>query len=111
MKQNFAAVIVLVASSAAVRAADDHKEFLSWYDGWGTHTVWGIGSLSSGQLAAAVRCGDKLVPIRAVFDTHDFDGEPTATQSDEHCSAANRELLNEFRSAGVECDFHLPSQS
>jgi hypothetical protein len=103
--------LLWTAISTPLCAANDDKAFLSWYDGWGTHTVWGIGKIASGSINAAVKCGSSLVPIRAVFDTHDRLADPTATQSPEYCATANRELLKAFRAEGIQCDFNLVPQS
>ncbi len=103
--------VLWIASSAPLWAAEDDSAFLSWYDGWGTHTVWGIGKVASGSFNAAVKCGKSLIPIRAVYDTHYQLAEPTATQSADYCATANQKLLRTFQAAGTQCEFNLVPQS
>jgi hypothetical protein len=85
---------------------DKPQEFLSWYDGWGTHTVWGAGTISGSYRDAHVNCGGTMVVVRAIFDTHESRGTPPSpNQTAEFAAASNTELLKVFEARGDKCAF------
>lgn len=82
------------------------REFLSWYNGWHVHSVWGAGILRAPFAEASVACGTISVPIRVVFDTHSSGGvPPTADETKLKVENHNLALLKELCAAGLRCSF------
>jgi hypothetical protein len=101
----FTVGLLLLALSSA-HAQSENQEFLSWYDGWGTHTVWGAGKISGSYNRTQVKCGKIFVPVRPILDTHESDGEPLSpTQTADHAKALNMSLLRSLESRGDKCVF------
>jgi hypothetical protein len=91
-----------------VLAADETPQrFLSWYDGWGTHTVWGIGKVHGSYAGTAIICGKGGVPVAAIYDTHADHNEPSVGQGADFARRANRQLLKRLEDARVTCTFEL----
>ena len=108
MKQITIGLILLASFSAAGQA--EPQAFLSWYDGWGTHTVWGAGKVSGSHNGTRVKCGDVLVQVRPILDTHESDGNPLSpTQTSEHARSVNAALLRTLESSGDKCAFQTVS--
>jgi hypothetical protein len=81
-------------------------EFLSWYDGWGTHTVWGAGKVMGSYRDASVQCGNTLIPVRAIYDTHNTDGKVlTYAQTRRFARSRNAVVLRKIESHGDKCVF------
>ena len=78
-------------------------EFLAWYDGWGTLTVWGVGDVRE----RTVQCGDRQIGIRVVYDGHMRTAAPTASQTMAFAQASNEKLLRSFQAQGLACAFKL----
>ena len=98
------AVLLTAAGSSQAQAP---QEFLSWYDGWGTQTLWGIGKIESSYNNTAVQCGRLAIPVRAVYDTHADIDPPTAGQSREHAARVNLALSKALEANGSKCAFVL----
>lgn len=104
MRQITIELLLLASFSAAGQG--EAQEFLSWYDGWGTHTVWGAGKISGSYDRAKVKCGNVFVPVRPILDTHESDGTPPSpTQTAEHAKSVNVVLLRSLESRGHKCVF------
>src|SRR5688572_32519696 len=83
------------------------QRFLSWYDGWGTHTIWGVGKVHGSLAHAAVICGKESIPVAAIYDTHADHTAPRPDQSADFARRANRNLLRQFEDARTSCTFVL----
>jgi hypothetical protein len=92
--------IALAADGPPVR-------FLSWYDGSGTHTVWGIGKIQGGFVGTVVICGQEAIPVTVIYDTHANHTEPRADQRADFARKENRRLMERFRVAKISCTFVL----
>ena len=104
MRQITIGLLLLASFSAAGQG--ETQAFVSWYDGWGTHTVWGAGKISGSFNRAKVRCGNVFVPVRPILDTHENDGNPpSSTQTVEHAKSVNVALLRSLESRGNKCVF------
>lgn len=95
-------------ASFPVAGQVENQSLLSWYDGWGTHTVWGGGKVTGGYNVAEVKCGSVLVPVRPILDTHESNGNPpTPTQTVEYAKSVNVALLRTLDSRGDKCVFQI----
>ena len=99
-------VLALGVTSTPV-ASEPTQEFLSWYNGWTVHTVWGIGQVSGSYLGATIKCGGTLVPIRAVYDTHADRDPPKPEQVESYVKAVNLALLGSIEAIAGKCEFWL----
>lgn len=79
------------------------QEFLSWYNGYFNHQVWGLGLQWGANEGTFVQCGTRRIPVRAVYDTHTSREPPTAVQSKERLSDANLALLRSLETQGLNC--------
>ena len=103
-----ALALLLSLSLLQMASADEAPEqFMSWYDGWGVHTVWGIGNVAKGYSNASVICGSAKIEIRVIWDTHETSGEPTETESADYAKDNNLVLLQKFEANGKKCKFEL----
>ena len=99
---------ILAVTSVISKAADRIPDaFLSWYDGWSTHTVWGIGKVSGSYSDLHVMCGSSPVAIRAVYDTHTDTKPPTSIQTQEFARSRNIAVLKNLEANGRTCSFQL----
>ena len=102
--------LLLLATSGQSLGQNGGSEFLSWYNGWGIHTVWGAGQISGSYKGAHVLCGDTRIPVRAIHDTHETDGRPLAQeQTAEHARSVNIALLHALEALGDKCQFQQAS--
>jgi len=100
------AIGILLLASFSATGQGETQAFLSWYDGWGTHTVWGAGKISGSYNGAKVQCGNVFVPVRPILDTHESDGNPLSPiQTAEHAKSVNAPLLHSLESRGEKCVF------
>ena len=98
-------MVLLVLGGGAI-GQDGQEEFLSWYDGWGTHTVWGVGKIKGHYRDARVQCGTRSIPVRAIHDTHNSDRKPLApTQTRHFARSKNAATLRKIESRGDKCSF------
>ena len=108
MRQITIGLLILASFSAAGQG--EAQAFLSWYDGWGTHTVWGGGKVSGSHNGTKVKCGNVFVPVRAILDTHESDGNPLSpAQTAEHAKSVNVALLRSLEFRGYRCAFQTAS--
>ena len=91
----------------ALAADAPPPRFLSWYDGWGTHTVWGIGKVQGSFVGTVIICGVDRIPVAAIYDTHADHTKPQSDQSADFARRANRRLLEQFEGAKTTCTFVL----
>jgi hypothetical protein len=103
MKKLLAISLIIIAVPAL--SANQTPEFLSWYNGWGMHTVWGVGKLPGNYTGTTIKCGDALIRVRAVYDTHQDKVPPKAAQSSKYLEAVNLTLLDDLANKGNKCIF------
>jgi len=104
-----ASAILIFFVAAGIQTQPDRYEFLSWYDGWGTHTVLGTGKVAGGYQGTVISCGNVKVPVRAAYDTHFRVGrEPTDAQSDSRIHSSNEATLQALKANGLDCDLPKP---
>ena len=103
MNPTFVLILTLCFSVSAF--AQSSEEFLSWYNGWGTHSVWGAGAVQASYRNATVQCGGKQVPVAPIYDSHSNDGPPKENQTRAYAEVKNRALLSKFEQQGVACSF------
>ena len=96
---------------AAAKAGNDIEwksyVFISWYDGWGKHSIWGIGTMQAASNDGEAMCNNKKVSIIPSYDTHADLKEPMPFQTREFAEAYNREILRLLRLQGIRCTFDL----
>jgi len=106
-KQLAIAAALTIAVSAA--AEDRGVQFLSWYDGWGSHSVWGLGEIAGSYTDAWVKCGEQRIRVKAIYDTHTpVRSPPTKGESKEVAQTHNVALAKDFLKKGVRCEFKKP---
>jgi hypothetical protein len=98
-------LLAIGMASASGAASTQSQEFLSWYNGWGTHTVWGIGKVSGSYLGTTVKCGATLIPVRVVYDSHAERESPQSDQTSEFLQTANVASLRRIESIAGKCNF------
>ena len=93
------------ASSIAFSDTSRESSFYSWYDGWGSHQVWGVGKVSAEYAKATVRCGPVTVNVLPIYDTHGAAGQPPGReQTVEFAQAHNARVLKKLESNGLRCE-------
>ena len=108
MKITALALVLCLSLMQPVSAQEESEYFMSWYNGWGTYTVWGIGKVASGSSGIpSVNCGNTQIEIKPIWDTHADIGEPNETQSADYAKANNLALLQKLEVAGKKCSFKL----
>jgi hypothetical protein len=99
------AAVALVALSASA-AAQPERTFLSWYNGWGSHQVWGVGRVVGSSYAnASVKCGETEIKVVPIYDSHSATQPPNQKQSSAFASSHNVALAQELAKKGVQCAF------
>jgi hypothetical protein len=106
------ALLLAILPVTAVSAQNiPQPAFHSWYDGWGTHTVWGIGKIRGASTNVWILCADQRVPVVAVHDTHDAahtdEPGPDAKHTASALRQSNQQLLQAFAQANAHCAFDL----
>ncbi len=98
-------------AKAHAKAANDVKwqsyVFFSWYDGWGQHSVWGIGNLKASSNEGFAICGGRKISIVPSYDTHADLRAPMPFQSKEFAAAYNKEILRLLHLQNVRCTFEF----
>ena len=98
--------LLILLSQASCSAPLEHQAFLSWYDGFGTHTVWGVGAVTGGYGTSQVKCGGVNIQVVPIHDTHENDGSPLLTnETVEYAKKENARLLGTLVSRGYKCKF------
>ncbi|QRP63825.1 hypothetical protein I6J77_17305 [Rhodanobacter sp. FDAARGOS 1247] len=105
MKALLLAALLSVISVPA--PAQEHREFLSWYNGWTVQTIWGVGKIYGSYFGTTVKCGSVAIPVHPIYDTHQAAAPPTAKESSEYAAAKNLALLHELEANGNKCTFQL----
>ena len=111
LMRKFFLISILAISSSATSASERAQEFLSWYDGWGGHTIWGIGEVSGSYSGTTVTCGTTLIRVRPIFDSHAVLQPPTPEQTPEFAKTANLELLRNIEAVAGRCKFDLSDKA
>ncbi len=81
--------------------------FLTWYDGWGSHTVWGVGKVGACFTCGSVMCGSTKVEFTVSYDTHTRTADSVYPQEKEFATTYNSMLLAHFKQTGQRCIFEL----
>lgn len=81
--------------------------FLTWYDGWGGHTVWGVGKVGACFTCGSVMCGNTKVEFTVSYDTHTRTADSKYPQEKKFATTYNSMLLTHFKQTGQECYFEL----
>jgi hypothetical protein len=97
------AAVALVCAKASAAETDDH--FLSWYNGWGSHHVWGVGRVAGGYENAFVECDGKQIEVVPIYDTHASHQPPTPKQSSSFARSHNVAFAKALATKGVKCMF------
>jgi hypothetical protein len=98
------AAFVLVCSLEA--PAQSEERFLSWYNGWGSHHVWGMGRVPGSYENASVECGEKQIKVEAIYDMHASRGlPPTPKQSENFARSHNVAYAKVLATQGIKCEF------
>src|SRR5947207_15318227 len=64
----FIAAVAFVSANASGTEAEDR--FVSWYNGWGSHQVWGVGRVAGSYENAFVECDGKQIKVVPIYDIH-----------------------------------------
>ena len=99
----FCLTFLAAFNSAASQEQNEGKEFYSWYDGWGTHTIWGLGKHSSSYSNATIVCENKKVRVTPIYDTHASHEPPKLDQTSSHAENHNIKLIKELKNEGITC--------
>jgi hypothetical protein len=97
----------LLSATSMPASAQEHREFLSWYNGWTVHTIWGVGKIYGSYFGTTVKCGSAIIPVHPIYDTHSHTAPPTAKQSSDYAATANLALLHKLDAEGTKCTFQL----
>jgi hypothetical protein len=97
------AAFALVCSLEA--AAQSEERFLSWYNGWGSHHVWGMGRVAGSYENAFVECGEKQIKVEPIYDTHASRLPPTPKQSSDFARSHNVAYGKVLATQGIKCQF------
>lgn len=81
--------------------------FLSWYNGWTRHDVWGIGAVMAAYSNGAVDCGGRSVRLVPVYDSHADMRAPKWNQTKAYVQSYNHAVLKLLEANGITCDFEL----
>lgn len=81
--------------------------FLTWYDGWGGHTVWGVGKVGACFTCGSVMCGSTKVEFTVSYDAHTRTADSKYPQEKEFATTYNSMLLAHFKQIGQGCNFEL----
>jgi len=80
-------------------------EFLSWYNGWGSHHVQGVGSITGSYTNALVKCDENKIKVVPIYDTHSAIQPPDQKQSATFAKAHNVALVKELAKKDIHCVF------
>ncbi|WP_444909969.1 hypothetical protein [Microbulbifer sp. TRSA005] len=101
----------LSTSSPDEQLAQDIKansySFLTWYDGWGGHTVWGIGKVGACFTCGKVICGTIKVDFIVTYDSHTRSADSKYPKDKDYATTYNSMLLSHFNNQELECDFEF----
>lgn len=86
--------------------ADDYV-FLTWYNGWTRHDVWGVGAVRASYMNGSVECGDRTVKLEPIYDSHADRRPPGQNETKAYAKSYNLTVLELLQSNGVKCDFVL----
>ena len=99
---------------ARAQAIDDFEsgrfEFLSWYNGWSNHNVWGIGEVSALAAENFAHCGDLVVSARPIYDSHTDIVGPRVDQTREYAETYNLTMRGLIERDGTLCTFLYTSR-
>jgi hypothetical protein len=90
---------------ASAWAAETENRFLSWYNGWGSHRVWGAGQVTGSYEDAFVECGGKQIKVVPIYDTHASRLPPMPEQSSTFARSHNVASAKALATKGIKCAF------
>ena len=98
-------LLILFAAFNPISAQEQNskKQFYSWYNGWGTHTIWGLGKHSSTYNNAKIVCGNKKIQITPIYDTHANPIPPILEQTSLYAETHNIKLIKQLKNEGIIC--------
>jgi hypothetical protein len=94
----------LAISPLAFSQSTPDFTFFSWYDGWGTHQVWGVGKIFTSAAEASLKCGPLTVKVVPIYDTHSDLEPPNKEQTSEFAKSHNVAVLKQLQSNGLTCE-------
>lgn len=103
--KSLVAITLFAFSNLACAEEKTGHEFLSWYDGWGSHLVWRVGSITGSYATASVKCGKEEIKVVPIYDTHTTSQPPGQKQSSAFARAHNIALAQELAKKGIRCAF------
>src|SRR5258706_9504197 len=83
----------IVVSPLALPQSTQEFTFFSWYDGWGTHQVWGVGRISASHTEALVKCGQLRIKVIPIYDTHSAGRPPNKEESADFAKSHNLSVV------------------
>ena len=110
MKSLVAFTLFVGFSVVAFAEESTGREFFSWYNGWGSHRVWGVGIISGSYSSASVKCGKNKIKIAPIYDSHSAQQPPNQNESSAFAKAHNLALAKELAGEGVQCLFESEAQ-
>jgi hypothetical protein len=105
MTEGVMCLLLMVAMANHCLAEDESHHFLSWYNGYGRHTVWGLGDVLGPYASATAKCGSSVIKVLAIYDTHRAQAPPTEDQSADYARTRNLELIRVLEHQGIGCRF------
>jgi hypothetical protein len=104
MKKTIAGLVVLMLTACAY-TAPPKKEFFSWYNGYSSHKVWGLGIVTGPYLSAFAPCGTAKIEVKPIYDVHTATNAPTTEETAETARAHNVALMEELKRQRIGCAF------
>lgn len=101
-------LVAIVLSTFSGLGYPDEKtdyKFLSWYNGWGSHHVWGVGSVAGSYADASVKCSQVKIKVVPIYDTHSDSQPPDPKRLSAFARAHNVALAQELAKKGIRCVF------
>ena len=100
---NFCFILFFTLSAITCEKQAEYQAFYSWYNGWGTHTIWGLGKINASYSGAIVICGNIKIDVITIYDTHADHEKPKPHQSSEHAERHNLKLIQDLKKQGIDC--------
>ncbi|MFA0813688.1 hypothetical protein [Microbulbifer epialgicus] len=81
--------------------------FLTWYDGWAGHDIWGVGKVGACFDCGVVICGPTQVNFTVTFDLHTGTSHSKYPSSKEYATKYNSTILSYFQNQKGGCKFEV----
>lgn len=81
--------------------------FLTWYNGWTRHDVWGVGAVMASYLSGSVECDGRTVRLVPIYDSHADMRPPKQTETKAYAKSYNLTVLKLLQANDVKCNFVL----